>query len=227
VSCKRIKEHSESGQLSSSKFSTERAQSSFISCNVVFHSSSLLDLTCRRGLRYVERTTSLASSDIDRFILAATVAVVPPSLQGTWNDPNSLTLNGTETDTTIIVDTANIVQQKGGATGEPDQPIPATAITAVDGQLTDAGSVSGSSNVTSRSTPSAMYRRDASDYDLVFGGTGVAATSRDASIEGTAYLTYTLVSNSTYNVNDCLAFCDSVKECGTYRFTCCLSWPMY
>jgi len=152
------------------------------------------------------------------------VAVVPPSLQGTWNDPNSLSLNGTETDTTSIIDTANAVQQKGGATGEPDQPVPATAVTAVDGQLTTAGSGSdsGSSNVTSRSTVS---RRDASDYELVFGGTGISATSRDASIEGTAYLTYTLVPNSTYNVDACLSFCDSVELCGMYCLTIRLSQP--
>ena len=149
------------------------------------------------------------------------MTVIPPALQGTWNDPNSLSLNGTETDTTIIVDTANVVQQKGGATGEPDQPVPATVVTAVDGQLTAAGSDSASSNVTSRSTVS---RRDASDYDLVFGGTGISATSRDASIEGTAYLTYTLVPNSTYNVDACLSFCDTVEPCGMYSPSIRLSY---
>lgn len=30
---------------------------------------------------------------------------------------------------------------------------------------------------------------------------------------GTAYLTYKLVSNSTYNINDCLSFCDRVTGC--------------
>ncbi|KXN92682.1 hypothetical protein AN958_00352 [Leucoagaricus sp. SymC.cos] len=38
-------------------------------------------------------------------------------------------------------------------------------------------------------------------------------TDRDGSIEGTAYLTYTVVSNLTYSVDDCLRFCDRVDGC--------------
>ena len=144
---------------------------------------------------------------------AVVTTIVPPASQGIWNDPaNALDLNGTNTDTDTIVSTANIVDQKAGATGDPDQPVPATAVTAVDGQLTAAGTSNGTSSSRRRSTE--FSRRDASDYELVFSGTGTGPNDRDGSIEGTAYLTFTLVPNSTYNVDACLAFCDSVELCG-------------
>ena len=63
-----------------------------------------------------------------------------------------------------------------------------------------------------------MKKRDDSSYEQVFAGTGTNLTARDGAIEGTAYLTYTLVSNATYDVDDCLAFCDRVQGCGTYQF---------
>jgi hypothetical protein len=146
--------------------------------------------------------------------IAATTKIVPPGSKGVWNDPgNTLDLSGTTTDTDTIVSTAKIVDQKGGATGDPDQPIPSTAVTAVDGQLTPDGT-SGSTS-TSRRRSTGISRRAPSDYELVFSGTGTGPNDRDASIEGTAYLTFTLVDNSTYNVDACLAFCDSVQYCGS------------
>lgn len=145
--------------------------------------------------------------------IAVVTTIVPPASQGAWNDPaNALDLTGTTTDTDTIVSTANIVDQKSGATGDPDQPIPETTITAVDGQLTAAGTANSTSSSRRRSTE--IFRRDASDYELVFSGTGTGPNDRDGSIEGTAYLTFTLVPNSTYNVDACLAFCDSVELCG-------------
>jgi len=140
--------------------------------------------------------------------IAVVTNIAPPASQGVWNDPaNALDLTGTDTDTATIVSTVNIVDQKAGATGDPDQPIPDTAITAVDGQLTNGTS--------SRRRSTGYSRRSASDYDLVFSGTGTGPNDRDGSIEGTAYLTFTLVPNSTYNVDACLAFCDSVELCGS------------
>ncbi|KAG5642425.1 hypothetical protein DXG03_002799 [Asterophora parasitica] len=53
----------------------------------------------------------------------------------------------------------------------------------------------------------------ASDYTQEFDGTGTAFTDRDAAIEGPAYLTYSVVPNSTYNVDACLATCDRVPGC--------------
>jgi hypothetical protein len=138
--------------------------------------------------------------------------IVPPASKGTWDDPsNALDLTGTETDSDAIASTANLVDQKSGAAGDvdPNPPVPPVTVTAVDGTLTN-------TTVTRRSTPATgLFRRDASDYELVFSGSGTGPTDRDASIEGTAYLTFTLVPNSTYNVNACLDFCSSVETCGT------------
>ncbi|CAA7263587.1 unnamed protein product [Cyclocybe aegerita] len=147
-------------------------------------------------------------------VSAAVTTVVPPASKGVWNDPaNALVLDGTLTDIQTIVDTAAVVDQKAGATGEPDQPIPDTAVTAVDGQLTTAGMHDANSTSTRRSILQRSSRRSVDDYELVFSGTGFAPEDRDASIQGTAYLTFTLVPNATYNVAAYLNFCDTVQQC--------------
>lgn len=157
---------------------------------------------------------------------AATPNVVPPASRGT---PNSVTeevdLGGTLTDTDTIVSTVHAVDQKDGPQADtpPDLPVAETVVTAVDGVLTDAGT-SGSSNVRRRTleartpsaTPEFRKKRAISDYNQVFEGTGTALTDRDASIQGTAYLTFRVVDNSTYNVRDCLDFCSSESKCGTW-----------
>lgn len=142
---------------------------------------------------------------------------MPPASKGTWYNPaTALDLTGTGTDTDSIVNTALAVNQTAGAAGatDPNQPIPPTQVTAVDGTLTAAGSVDGN---TTSSRRSLLFSRDPSDYEEVFTGSGTGPNDRDASIEGTAYLTFGLVDNSTYNVDACLAFCDSVDQCGNYH----------
>ena len=37
---------------------------------------------------------------------------------------------------------------------------------------------------------------------------GTGPSDRNAAVEGTVYLTYTLVPNATYNVDTCLDYCD-------------------
>jgi hypothetical protein len=117
------------------------------------------------------------------------------------------------TDTESIVSTVYNVDQKSGADANtlPNQPVTKTTLTAVDGSITTAGS--GSDSPSRRSFSERLTRRSSS-YELVFSGTGTGPNDRDAAIEGTAYLTYILVSNSTYNVNDCLKKCDQVGGCG-------------
>jgi hypothetical protein len=145
--------------------------------------------------------------------------IVPPASQGTWFNPAApVDLTGTLTDADAIANTAAIVNQTAGAAGavDPNQPIPETTVTAVDGTLTAAGSGddSGGTTASRRFFPTrSLVSRDPSDYETVFVGTGTGPDDRDASIEGTAYLTFGLVDNSTYNIDACLAFCDSVEQC--------------
>lgn len=154
--------------------------------------------------------------------------VVPPSLKGAiYTDAGALDTSGSTTDAETIVSTVNAVDQKAGATDDapPNQPVPDTVVTAVDGVV-----IASASNSTRRAlagrapllnrTPGrfarAAEKRSSSDYEQVFAGTGTSLTDRDGSIEGTAYLTYTVVDNSTYNVDACLAFCDRVPGCGKF-----------
>ncbi|KAF9459605.1 hypothetical protein BDZ94DRAFT_1267884 [Collybia nuda] len=149
--------------------------------------------------------------------------IVPPALKGVPDSfDNTLDLNGTETDVQSITTTVQIVDQKAGATDDtpPNQPVPETVVTAVDGEIVDgqagknaeanlAISVFSSKVKTTHN----VAKRTNSAYEQVFGGTGTRSTDRDGSIEGTAYLTYTVVSNSTYNIDACLDFCSRVDGC--------------
>ena len=163
-------------------------------------------------------TSVLLSLSIAR---AAVVAPVPPALQGKpASTANQLDLSGTTTDSSNIASTANVVNQKAGATTDapPGQAPNATVVTAQDGQLTGAGSlrrraIPGSFNKRNFDDQDSLAKRH-SGYTEVFTGTGTNPSDRDAAVEGTAYLTYTLVPNSTYNVDACLSFCDSVDTCG-------------
>lgn len=179
-------------------------------------SSLLLAVAVSEGMRFffkflnqlVDKTTSVMHPS------AAVTTIVPPASQGQWDAPSSNT-NGTVTDTESIVSTVYNVDQKSGADVDtpPNQPVADTTLTAVDGSLITAGSGGDSP---SRRSFSERSTRQFSDYELVFSGTGTGPNDRDASIEGTAYLTYTLVSNATDNVYDCLKKCDQVKTCGKF-----------
>lgn len=91
-----------------------------------------------------------------------------------------------------------------------------TAVTAVDGEL-----LPPVSSTTSRRAfvPGALDRRSPDKYTLVFNGTGTDPDDRDASIRGTGYLTFTTVDNSTYNIDACLSFCNSISTCGRLLLT--------
>jgi len=127
-----------------------------------------------------------------------------------------LTLENTQTDTDKIASTIRIVNQKAGAPldAPPDQPPPPTSITAVDGELTNATISNNNSSTNSRR--SFLSTRSVDDYEIMFQGTGTGPNDRDGSIEGTAYLTYSVLPNATYDVPGCLSFCDNVDECGEF-----------
>ncbi|KAF8988346.1 hypothetical protein BDQ17DRAFT_1288875 [Cyathus striatus] len=113
------------------------------------------------------------------------------------------------TDITRIFSVAAVVDQKSGskATDPPGLPAPNPFLTALDGHLLSQGSPeSHIPSVVLSSTRQAARRA----YTQMFDGNG---TGIDAAVIGTAYLTYTVVPNSTYNVEACLDFCDSVPGC--------------
>ena len=123
---------------------------------------------------------------------------------------NALKLNGTETDTQSIDSTVLSVNQKGGANDNspPNQPVPETTVTAVDGQvLTNQTTVSSApSTLGLFQNMSTVTKRQDSGYEEVFTG---SVSGPDGSIEGIAYLTYTV------DIDGCLSFCDSVDQCGS------------
>ncbi|KIK63221.1 hypothetical protein GYMLUDRAFT_486395 [Collybiopsis luxurians FD-317 M1] len=150
--------------------------------------------------------------------LAVSVAecgLVYPAYQGvpaTTND--AYNFNGTSTNSDSITSTALQVDQKSGVTTEllPNLPPANTTVTAVDGSLLNA-TIPASRRTVALPLKRKVSRRSSSEYELVFWGTGTDSDDRDASIVGTAYLTYTLVNNSTYNIQDCLEFCDNTPGC--------------
>jgi len=113
------------------------------------------------------------------------------------------------TDSFTIAKTVSLIDQKSGAVGFPNQPVPNTFVTAIDGKII-------LPSPTNQKSPVPLLTRSALDYDLVFNGTGLSPNARDAAIQGTAYLTFSLIPNSTYNVDPCLRFCDSVPGCSTH-----------
>lgn len=155
---------------------------------------------------------ALALCTASTFAAAATTAVTPPALRGqAASNNNTLDLSGTGTDSSSIASTANIVEQKDGAGSDnspPGEPPANTSVTATDGELTAAGSLR------RRIASPRSVKRDISEFTEVFAGTGTGPNDRDGSIEGTAYLTYSLVPNATYDVSACLTYCDSVEGCG-------------
>ncbi|KAH6902246.1 hypothetical protein BKA70DRAFT_1113318, partial [Coprinopsis sp. MPI-PUGE-AT-0042] len=108
-----------------------------------------------------------------------------------------------------------------GVNDLPNQPIrdtviaPAAAVVQVDKAAPTAAAWSPVGAITESSPPAKSKRADRRAYDMVFSGTGRDSDDRDASIEGTAYLTHTLVSNATYEggLEECLAWCDGIEGC--------------
>lgn len=126
----------------------------------------------------------------------------PASIPDTWSQSSNSappTADLPLTDSLTIAKTVSIIDQKSGAVGNPNQPVPKTFVTAIDGKLVP--------NLITRSASLLT------DYELVFNGSGLSPYARDAAIQGTAYLTFSLLPNSTYNIDGCLRFCDSVPGC--------------
>jgi hypothetical protein len=139
---------------------------------------------------------------------ASNTTLVSPAHKGVPIGPNeSPDFSDTKTDSSQIVDTASTVNQKTGPAADeaPDQPVASTTITAVDGDLVDDVPAHSTTTTTRRrriiTGRFARATKRSSDYRQVFAGNG---TGTDASIQGSAYLTYTLIQHGdTYNVDAC------------------------
>lgn len=112
------------------------------------------------------------------------------------------------TDSATILGAVGQVNQKTGVPVDapPNQPPAATTVTLVDGVPTNA------TIPPSRRSFNSLNKRY-NGYEQVFSGSGTAPDDRDAAIEGTAYLTFTVLPNSTYDVSGCLDYCSSITTC--------------
>ncbi|KAJ7097179.1 hypothetical protein B0H15DRAFT_797884 [Mycena belliarum] len=146
-------------------------------------------------------------------LLSASAAIVPPAHQGVPNAPPSDDTPAPTPDNAVIVETAGQVDQKSGAPIDmpPDAAVPPTAVTAVDGTLTNATIADVNAANTTRRRDIGRFGKRTPEFEQVFAP--LSASEHDGSIQGTAYLTYTVVNNATYNVQACLDWCATVNGC--------------
>ncbi|KAJ7069448.1 hypothetical protein C8F01DRAFT_514267 [Mycena amicta] len=145
-------------------------------------------------------------------LLVSASAIVPPAHQGSPNQPIDVA-DAPTTDSDSIAQTAGQVDQKSSPPVDalPSSDVPPTTVTALDGALVNA-TVADVAGSTTDNTPSprrsiGRLGKRTSTFTKIFDG--LPAGQHDASIEGTAYLTYTVVDNSTYNVQACLDWCNT------------------
>lgn len=145
---------------------------------------------------------------------AATTDIVSPAQSGIPDLLQNIPIPAPTTESQKIEHTVPLVDQKAGANGDalPNHPVAETIITAVDGQVVGSGTRLSIPKMDARPM-SDIAKHNNSGYYQMFSGTGTRPSDRDGSIEGTGYLTYTVVSNTTYNVDACLDFCSSVEGC--------------
>ncbi|KAJ7255521.1 hypothetical protein B0H12DRAFT_1233119 [Mycena haematopus] len=151
-----------------------------------------------------------------RLLVLATAALCvsaqyppPPALNYAVQEPANNTLD-IPNNLTDVFDTAKVINQARCAPADdtpPGLPPASTMVTALDGEIM-LNNISDSSSI---DLLHAARRRDFFDYELVFAGTA----DNDAPVQGTAYLTYTLVSNSSYDQGktECLDFCTKTEGC--------------
>ncbi|KAF8626637.1 hypothetical protein AX15_004777 [Amanita polypyramis BW_CC] len=160
-------------------------------------------------------TNFLVLTCLAALVAGATLNVIPPARKGRPAlIANTLNPHDGMTDASKIASTATVVRQKGGASDNtlPNKPVTDTVVTAMDGELTLLGSPNQSlARRNENVTKGGAHIR--TDYTQIFVGNGTGPSDRDAAIEGTAYLTYTLVPNSTYNVDVCLDYCNNMDGC--------------
>ncbi|KAJ7227727.1 hypothetical protein B0H12DRAFT_238906 [Mycena haematopus] len=145
-------------------------------------------------------------------LLVSATALTPPALQGLpGQTPDAVTPPTSDND--LIAQTVGQVNQKTAAPIDtpPDADVPPTSVTAIDGTVTNATIADVSAANSTRRRDTGRLGKRQSGFKKLFDG--LAVGQHDASIEGTAYLTYTVVDNSTYNVQACLDWCTTIEGC--------------
>ncbi|KAJ7118053.1 hypothetical protein C8R44DRAFT_982831 [Mycena epipterygia] len=149
-------------------------------------------------------------------VSATALDVVPPSQRGPINAPVPANTTAPMPDNSVIAQTAGQVDQKSGPASDapPNADVPPTTVTALDGTLTNttiADASASAGNNTRRRRDIGRFGKREDGFKEIF--SPLAADQHDASIEGTAYLTYTVVPNSTYNIDACLNWCAGIDGC--------------
>ncbi|KAJ7486596.1 hypothetical protein FB451DRAFT_1362915 [Mycena latifolia] len=144
-------------------------------------------------------------------LLVSATALVPPAHKGVPNAPTTDIPPPATPDNAVIVQTAGQVDQKGGAASDaaPNADVPPTTVTAVDGTTTNTTIAAAANGTRRRRNVGRFGKRQ--EFEQVFAP--LPAGQHDASIQGTAYLTYTVVNNATYNVQACLDWCEGIDGC--------------
>ncbi|KAJ6532113.1 hypothetical protein DFH09DRAFT_1408752 [Mycena vulgaris] len=137
-------------------------------------------------------------------------ALVPPAFQVNGTAPDDTP--APTPDNAAIAETAGQVDQKSGPAVDapPNADVPPTTVTAVDSTLTNT-TVAGAASGPTRRRDIGRFGKRQPGFEKVFDGK--PAGEHDASIQGTAYLTYTVVNNATYNVQACLDWCAGIDGC--------------
>ncbi|KAF8205867.1 hypothetical protein K438DRAFT_1917903 [Mycena galopus ATCC 62051] len=146
-------------------------------------------------------------------LLAVASGVVPPGNQGSPFQPIGDTITTPPTpNNTLIAQTANEVDQKSGAPFDapPNLEVSPTMVTAIDGEITNA-TIPGLSVSSNRRRYIPRIQQRQSGFQNSFHG--LPLDQHDAAIEGTAYLTYTVVNNATYNIKACTDWCNTIQGC--------------
>ncbi|KAK7018361.1 hypothetical protein R3P38DRAFT_2715610 [Favolaschia claudopus] len=147
---------------------------------------------------------------------ATTPTITPPGHKGLPNQPIA-DISHPTTDNAAIVQAVTEVDQKTAPPidAAPNINIAPTVVTAIDGTITNT-TVDAVAPPTDRSDSRKKRerkfgRRAVPKFEKIFDG--LPQGQHDASVEGTAYLTYTVVNNATYNVQACLDWCAGIDGC--------------
>ncbi|KAJ3985589.1 hypothetical protein F5890DRAFT_1119932 [Lentinula detonsa] len=175
----------------------------------------IFDVSCFKGQG--KRTPRPRWSKSNTFTNRAECGLVQyPACKGVFTGSADIyDFYGTTTDLESIAHAVfQRTRRKFGVTAEcpPNLPPASTIATTLDDEVVNSA-VLVPRNPSIRTVVHQMLRRPTSDYVRIFGGTGIGPEDRDASVVGVSYLTYTLVNSSTYNIDECLEFCDSIRGC--------------